>query len=70
MYVLGNVKTLSFLKSGLHVSIGLQMDFEFRHVSPSQICHTLLFSGLEFDPTHDEDFAYEMYQTDKYIVGV
>lgn len=28
------------------------------------------FSGLEFDPTHEEEFAYEMYKTDKYIVGV
>ncbi|KAH9636645.1 hypothetical protein HF086_003463 [Spodoptera exigua] len=26
--------------------------------------------GLEFDPTHNEEFAYEMYKTDKYIVGV
>lgn len=26
--------------------------------------------GLEFDPTHDEEFAYEMYKTDKYIVAV
>lgn len=29
-----------------------------------------MVSGLEFDPTHDEEFAYEMYKTDKYIVGV
>ncbi|XP_075983044.1 complex I intermediate-associated protein 30 [Anticarsia gemmatalis] len=28
------------------------------------------YIGLEFDPTHDEEFAYEMYKTDKYIVGV
>ncbi|XP_023940002.1 complex I intermediate-associated protein 30, mitochondrial [Bicyclus anynana] len=30
----------------------------------------LEYIGLEFDPTHDEDFAYEMYKTDRYIVGV
>lgn len=28
------------------------------------------YIGLEYDPTHDEDFAYEMYKTDRYIVGV
>ncbi|XP_041969513.1 complex I intermediate-associated protein 30, mitochondrial [Aricia agestis] len=28
------------------------------------------YVGLEIDPTHDEDFAYEMYKTDRYIVGV
>ncbi|XP_004921859.1 complex I intermediate-associated protein 30, mitochondrial [Bombyx mori] len=28
------------------------------------------YVGLEFDPTHDEEFAYEMYKTDKYIVAV
>ncbi|CAH0690096.1 unnamed protein product [Spodoptera exigua] len=28
------------------------------------------YIGLEFDPTHNEEFAYEMYKTDKYIVGV
>ncbi|KAJ0173708.1 hypothetical protein K1T71_010857 [Dendrolimus kikuchii] len=28
------------------------------------------YVGLEFDPTHEEEFAYEMYKTDKYIVGV
>ncbi|CAH0678791.1 unnamed protein product [Chilo suppressalis] len=28
------------------------------------------YIGLEFDPTHDEEFAYEMYKTDRYIVGV
>ncbi|KAF9823866.1 hypothetical protein SFRURICE_013403 [Spodoptera frugiperda] len=26
------------------------------------------YIGLEFDPTHNEEFAYEMYKTDKYIV--
>lgn len=30
----------------------------------------IFISGLEFDPTHEEEFAYEMYKTDKYIVGV
>ncbi|CAH2247472.1 jg27957 [Pararge aegeria aegeria] len=30
----------------------------------------LEYIGLEFDPTHDEEFAYEMYKTDRYIVGV
>ncbi|XP_063627900.1 complex I intermediate-associated protein 30, mitochondrial [Cydia splendana] len=28
------------------------------------------YIGLEFDPTHDEEFAYEMYKTERYIVGV
>lgn len=28
------------------------------------------YIGLEFDPTHEEEFAYEMYKTEKYIVGV
>lgn len=28
------------------------------------------YIGLEFDPTHNEEFAYEMYKTDRYIVGV
>ncbi|XP_067004572.1 complex I intermediate-associated protein 30, mitochondrial [Anabrus simplex] len=27
------------------------------------------YIGLEFDPNHREEFAYEMYKTDKYIVG-
>lgn len=27
------------------------------------------YIGLEFDPTHREEFAYEMYKTDKYIVA-
>lgn len=27
------------------------------------------YIGLEFDPTHKEEFAYEMYQTPKYVVG-
>lgn len=27
------------------------------------------YIGLEYDPNHHEDFAYEMYQTDKYIVA-
>ncbi|GBP65935.1 Complex I intermediate-associated protein 30, mitochondrial [Eumeta japonica] len=25
------------------------------------------YIGLEFDPTHDEEFAYEMYKTERYI---
>ncbi|GFG31534.1 hypothetical protein Cfor_09190 [Coptotermes formosanus] len=28
------------------------------------------YIGLEFDPTHTEEFAYEMYTMPKYIVGV
>lgn len=28
------------------------------------------YVGLEFDPVHEEEFAYEMYKTDRYIVGV
>ncbi|XP_059053324.1 complex I intermediate-associated protein 30, mitochondrial [Achroia grisella] len=28
------------------------------------------YIGLEFDPTHEEEFAYEMYKTERYIVGV
>jgi len=28
------------------------------------------YIGLEFDPTHDEQFAYEMYRTPPYIAGV
>lgn len=28
------------------------------------------YIGLEFDPNHEEEFAYEMYSTDKFIVGV
>ncbi|XP_045527927.1 complex I intermediate-associated protein 30, mitochondrial [Pieris brassicae] len=28
------------------------------------------YIGLEYDPTHDEEFAYEMYKTEKFIVGV
>ena len=28
------------------------------------------YIGLEFDPTHTEVFAYEMYRQPKYIVGV
>lgn len=27
------------------------------------------YIGLEFDPNHREEFAYEMYKTDKYIVA-
>lgn len=27
------------------------------------------YIGLEFDPNHTEDFAYEMYKQDKYIVA-
>uniref|UniRef100_A0AAG5DB45 NADH:ubiquinone oxidoreductase intermediate-associated protein 30 domain-containing protein n=1 Tax=Anopheles atroparvus TaxID=41427 RepID=A0AAG5DB45_ANOAO len=27
------------------------------------------FIGLEFDPSHQEEFAYEMYRQQKYIVG-
>lgn len=27
------------------------------------------YIGLEFDPNHVEEFAYEMYNQDKYIVG-
>lgn len=27
------------------------------------------YIGLEYDPNHHEDFAYEMYKTDKYIVA-
>ncbi|KAF5280870.1 hypothetical protein FQR65_LT03019 [Abscondita terminalis] len=27
------------------------------------------YIGLEFNPNHMEEFAYEMYETDKYIVG-
>lgn len=27
------------------------------------------YIGLEFDPSHQEEFAYEMYQTPKYLVG-
>ncbi|XP_018784615.1 PREDICTED: complex I intermediate-associated protein 30, mitochondrial [Bactrocera latifrons] len=27
------------------------------------------YVGLEFDPNHREEFAYEMYKTDKYIVA-
>ncbi|XP_045502733.1 complex I intermediate-associated protein 30, mitochondrial [Colias croceus] len=28
------------------------------------------YVGLEYDPTHEEEFAYEMYKTEKFIVGV
>lgn len=28
------------------------------------------YIGLEFDPTHIEEFAYEMYTMPKYMVGV
>ncbi|KAM3962467.1 complex I intermediate-associated protein 30 [Aphomia sociella] len=28
------------------------------------------YVGLEFDPTHEEELAYEMYKTEKFIVGV
>nr|CAI5838065.1 unnamed protein product [Callosobruchus analis] len=28
------------------------------------------YIGLEYDPNHTEDFAYEMYKTPKYIVAV
>ena len=28
------------------------------------------YIGLEMDPRHDEEFAYEMYQTPAYIAGV
>lgn len=27
------------------------------------------YIGLEYDPAHTEDFAYEMYKTDEYITG-
>lgn len=27
------------------------------------------YIGLEYDPNLTEEFAYEMYQTDKYIVA-
>lgn len=27
------------------------------------------YIGLEFDPNHHEEFAYEMYQTSKYLVA-
>lgn len=27
------------------------------------------YIGLEYDPNHYEEFAYEMYKTDKFIVG-
>ena len=27
------------------------------------------YVGLEYDPNHREEFAYEMYQTPKYIVA-
>jgi NADH dehydrogenase [ubiquinone] 1 alpha subcomplex assembly factor 1 len=28
------------------------------------------YIGLEFDPAHNEEFAYEMYTMPKYTVGV
>jgi NADH dehydrogenase [ubiquinone] 1 alpha subcomplex assembly factor 1 len=28
------------------------------------------YIGLEFDPSHKESFAYEMYRMPRYIVGV
>ena len=27
------------------------------------------YVGLEYDPSHQEEFAYEMYKTDKYIAN-
>uniref|UniRef100_A0A1L8DUN7 Putative chaperone protein n=1 Tax=Nyssomyia neivai TaxID=330878 RepID=A0A1L8DUN7_9DIPT len=48
-------------------NVGFTIDA--RHGADGPFSLEIDYIGCEFDPTHTEKFAYEMYKQDKYIVG-